>query len=844
MDRHGAALSESEMPTALAADHASSAGAAAPRVSGRAGAEIIAMPGANTAAPGSSASQTVTLAVENMVCGGCMRKVETALAAVPGVISARANLSAKRATVVFGNAQEAGAAKLIAALDAIGFGATEYLPAALPSVRQTVTLAVENMVCGGCMRKVETVLAAVPGVISARVNLSAKRATIVFEKAQDASAAKAIDALGSIGFRAAELAPETVETAPDNGRRLLSRLAVAGFAAMNIMMFSVSNWAGSDASETTHHLFHWISAIIAVPAVAYAGQPFFSSALEALKRWRLNMDVPISLAIVLSTAMSLFQTIKGGGQVYFDAGVSLLFFLLIGRYLDQQVRVRARGAAENLLSLKAQWAHVIGSDGSVERLPSRLVEPGMRIAVAAGERFPADGVIAQGATSIDESLITGETLPRDVEANATVYAGSVNLGAPVEMEARAAEADTLLAQIARLMETAEQARGRYVRLADRAAQLYAPAVHTLALTAFIGWMIAGAGWEYSLTIAISVLIITCPCALALAVPAVQVAASARLFDRGILLKAADGLERLADADTVVFDKTGTLTAGVPSLANGAEIGDADLKDAAALASSSRHPYAQAVAAAAKQRFGSVQAASGTEEATGAGLRRISEAGEERLGSASWCGVAPEDAGSASLWYVRPGAKPAAFRFEDKLREDAAQAIAVLRDAQYDILLLSGDREEAVRSAASAAGIEDWHAALKPQEKIERIEALKAQGHHVLMVGDGLNDAPALAAAHASLSPSTAADVSQTASDAVFQGAKLMPVIELLATARKTRTMAFQNFAIAAGYNMLFIPLAMAGMVTPLIAAIAMSTSSIIVTVNALRLRTAKLELAQ
>ena len=255
----------------------------------------------------------------------------------------------------------------------------------------------------------------------------------------------------------------------------------------------------------------------------------------------------------------------------------------------------------------------------------------MRIAVAAGERFPADGVIVHGATSIDESLITGETLPREAQVNATVYAGSVNLGAPVEMEARAAEADTLLAQIARLMETAEQARGRYVRLADRAAHLYAPAVHTLAALAFAGWMISGAGWEYSLTIAIAVLIITCPCALALAVPAVQVAASARLFDRGILLKAADGLERLAEVDTVIFDKTGTLTAGVPSLANGAAIGDADLKAAAALASSSRHPYAQAVVAAAKQRFGSVQAASGAEETPGAGLRRFSEAGEERLG---------------------------------------------------------------------------------------------------------------------------------------------------------------------------------------------------------------------
>ena len=483
MESHGAAsaLSEPEVSTASAADYTSSANGSACRVNR--GADIVAMPGAAKAAPLSSSSQSVTLAVENMVCGGCMRKVETALAAVPGVISAKANLTTKRATAVFGNAQEADAGKLIGALDAIGFGATEYLPEARPSAQQTVTLAVENMVCGGCLRKVETALAAILGVISAKGNLTAKRATVVFEKPQEAGAAKAIDALGAIGFRAAELAPEAMDAAQEGGRRLLSRLAVAGFAAMNIMLFSVSNWAGTDAGDTTHQLFHWISAIIAVPAVAYSGQPFFGSALEALKRWRLNMDVPISLAIILSTGMSLFQTIRGGGgQVYFDAGVTPIFFLLIGRYLDQQVRVRARGAAENLLSLKAQWAYVIGSDGSVERLPSRLVEPGMRLAVAAGERFPADGAIVLGATTIDEGLITGESLPREAQANDTVYAGSVNLGAAVEMEARAAEADTLLSQIARLMETAEQARGRYVRLADRAAQLYAPAVHTLAAT--------------------------------------------------------------------------------------------------------------------------------------------------------------------------------------------------------------------------------------------------------------------------------------------------------------------------------------------------------------------------
>ncbi|MBI4725442.1 MAG: heavy metal translocating P-type ATPase, partial [Rhodomicrobium sp.] len=265
-------------------------------------------------------------------------------------------------------------------------------------ISQTVTLAVENMVYGGCMRKVEQALLGVPGVASARANLSARRATVVLKEPQQ-SVAQLVDALGAVGFRAGELAPQADESGQNDGRRLLARLAVAGFAAANIMLLSVSVWAGSqDRGDPVHSLFHWLSAVIALPTVAYAGQPFFSSAWQALKRRRLNMDVPISLAILLSATMSLYQTARGSEQVYFDASVTLLFFLLIGRYLDQRVRTRARGAAENLLGLKAQWAHVIAGDGSVERLPSRLVEPGMRIAVAAGERFPADGVIVQGAT--------------------------------------------------------------------------------------------------------------------------------------------------------------------------------------------------------------------------------------------------------------------------------------------------------------------------------------------------------------------------------------------------------------------------------------------------------------
>jgi Cu2+-exporting ATPase len=552
------------------------------------------------------------------------------------------------------------------------------------------------------------------------------------------------------------------------------------------------------------------------------------------------MDVPISLAILLSAAMSLYETIRGSEQVYFDACVSLLFFLLIGRYLDERVRSRARGAAENLLSLAAEWAHVIGADGTIERLPARLVEAGMRVAVAAGERFPADGEIVSGASTIDESLITGESIPRPASIGDAVYAGAVNISAPVIAVASGTGDGTLVARIARMMAAAEQSRGRYVRLADRAARFYAPMVHLLAALSFAGWMIAGGGWETALTVAISVLIITCPCALALAVPAVQVAASARLFARGILVKAADGLERLAEIDTVVFDKTGTLTNGFPVLINGSAISDEVLHAAGAIAAASSHPYARAVAAAAQTRFGKAELAGGVTETPGKGLARETLGGQERLGSAAWCGVA-EGERHATPWFVRTGAQPVAFQFEDVLRLDAVETITALKRAGYTVHLLSGDRQETVKVAAAATGIDDWRAALNPQDKIGVLNAMNAAGKKVLMAGDGLNDAPALAAAHASLSPATAASISQTASDAVFQGASLRAVLELLVTARKARFMSFQNFAVAFGYNLLFVPLAMAGYVTPLIAAAAMSTSSIAVTANALRLRTMNLE---
>jgi P-type Cu2+ transporter len=703
--------------------------------------------------------------------------------------------------------------------------------------KRPLSLIVEGMRCGGCMATVERALRAEPGVVSARVNLAAKRVAISFDPGATSGEAL-VEALAKAGFRAAETVGAIDEAEYARGEDLLRRLGVAGFATANVMLLSVSVWAGaaSDMEAGVRDLFHWLSALIAMPAIAYSALPFFRSGFAALRSRRLNMDVPISLGILLATGMSLFQTWRGGGDVYFDAAIMLTFFLLIGRYLDEFVRARARGAAENLLGMQALVATVVAPDGSARRLPAGGLEAGMCVQVAQGERIPVDGRLVDGQTEIEESLITGETLPRFVEGGEFVYAGSLNLQRPILVEALATHDTTLVAQIARMMQNAEQGRGEYVRLADRAARLYAPAVHGLGALTFAAWMIVGAGWEQALTYAIAVLIITCPCALGLAVPAVQVSASSRLFRKGIILKAADGLERLGDVDTVVFDKTGTLTLGAPVLLNSEAVDDLTLSRAASLAAISRHPYSKAIVAAARERGLAILPAADVSEIPGAGLSCPVAQGEERLGSARWVlGACTKDTHKATLWYKCADEAAVAFIFEDAMRSDAPAVVAQLRRAGYCVALLSGDRESIVQQVAEAVGIDDWKGAVRPDEKLDRLRELGDAGRRVLMVGDGLNDAPALAAAHASLAPSTAADISQTAADAVFQGLRLAPIVETLAVARATRKSSFENFAIAIGYNVLAVPFAMLGYVTPLFAALAMSMSSIAVTGNAARL---------
>lgn len=706
-------------------------------------------------------------------------------------------------------------------------GASEAVPGSKP---RAISLTVEDMHCGGCMRAVEKALLAVPGVVSARANLSASRVGVSFR--QDACTEdELLVALADTGFKAAPIFAETEESRQSSDKDFLKRVAVAGFAAANIMLLSVSVWSGG-MDAVTQELFHRLSAVIALPAVAYAGQPFFRSAVSALRGRRLNMDVPISLAVILATTMSVFQTLQGSEQVYFDAAVTLLFFLLIGRWLDQRLRTRAHTEAQNLVSLQNGMAMLLASDGAASSVPSNILVPGDRVLVAAGERVPADGIVLSGQSAIDQSLITGESVPACIGNGSPVYAGTLNLEQALTIEVTASDDMTLLAEIGRLMANAEQGKASYRRLADRAAGIYAPAVHILGLATLAGWLALGAGWEVSLTRAIAVLIVTCPCALALAVPAVQIAAASRLFRNGILLKSADALERLAEADAVVFDKTGTLTLGRPALLDGDDVPDEILLGASSLATASHHPYAKALVEAARARFGSVGASRDVTEEAGRGLARETSSGREMLGSAAWCGV--EENADTSLWHRAPDGSVTGFRFRDSLREDAEQVVTRLESDSYAVSLLSGDTERAVEDAARQSGIEVWQGGVNPADKIAALERL-GESHKVLMVGDGLNDAPALAQAHVSMSPATAADITQRAADLVFQGKRLAPVVEAISVARRARGMVFQNFGVALLYNAVFVPLAMAGYVTPLVAAIAMSTSSILVTANAMRL---------
>src|SRR6056297_1627956 len=695
-----------------------------------------------------------------------------------------------------------------------------------------IALSLPGIHCSACITKIEKALNAHPAVTSARVNLTLKRASI--EAEPDATAQEMKHLVEGLGYEANELDPGTLNaTATDKaGRDLLMRLAVAGFASMNVMLLSVSVWSG--AADATRDLFHWISAAIALPTIAFSGQPFFRNAWAALSHKQLNMDVPITLAILLAIITSLWETSLSGKHAYFDAALALTFFLLAGRYLDHRTRAIARSAAEELTALEVPRATRVAEDGSEEIVNVAELAVGDLIRVRPGARMPVDGEITQGTSELDRSLLTGETVPVFAEVGQGVSAGEVNLTGPLTIRASAVGQDTSLHQMADLVAIAESGRSRYTSLADSAAQLYAPGVHILSALAFVGWYLYTFDMRTALNIAAAVLIITCPCALGLAVPAVTTAASGRLFRRGMLIKHETALERLAQVDTVVFDKTGTLTAGTPRLDAPEALPREAMAVARALAEASSHPLARAIAEAA--RAAGVAAAEVTDvtEVPGYGTKGRYEGREVRLGRASWTGAEPR-AQTASFLSMGKGL-PVAFPFTDALRPGAEEAVQALLADGKRVILMSGDTEPAVAALAERLGIVAWSVEALPADKAARVEALRDEGAHVLMVGDGLNDTAALTAAHVSISPASALDAARVASDIVLLGNDLSPIGAACATARSATRRIRENFRIATVYNLVAVPLAVAGLCSPLIAALAMSASSITVSLNALRLR--------
>ncbi len=688
--------------------------------------------------------------------------------------------------------------------------------------------AIEGMHCAGCIARIEGAVGRLPGVAAARVNFGAH--LVVVQHVPDLAADTIRETIEALGFPAHVMRERETATVQDESRALMKALAVAGFAAMNVMLLSVAVWSGAEGA--TRDLFHWLSALIALPAIAYAGRPFFTSAWRVLKRGHTNMDVPISIGVVLTTAMSLYETATGGEHAYFDGAIMLLFFLLAGRFLDSMMRARAADGVAALLERVPAEVQVLRPDGSTEMRAAADIAPGMRVLVAAGERIGVDGVVETGEAHVDRALVTGESMPERVTPGATVLAGTIDLDAPLTVRVTAVGTQTVIAEIARLMESAGQGKSRYVRIADRAARLYAPAVHSLAALSFVGWMLAGAGLHQSVMIAVAVLIITCPCALGLAVPIAQVVAAGALMRAGILIKDGSALERLVEIDTALFDKTGTITlAGLTPMAGMPE--DAAERSALrALAQASRHPLSRAIRDALGDA--AATAASDITELPGLGIEAMVGGERARLGRPDWVGTAVS--GTAVTTACRWGDRPARLiSFADMMRADAPQVMAQLTAMGLAPLMLSGDRLEAVAALAERIGILGV-AGLSPADKFAFIDRQAALGKRVLMVGDGLNDGPALKRAHVAMAPATASDVGQLAADLVFFGDRLGAVPVAIIAAHRTMRVVRQNFVLAIGYNVLAVPLAMVGMVTPLIAALAMSGSSLIVVANAMRLR--------
>ncbi|MFZ2587206.1 MAG: heavy metal translocating P-type ATPase [Alphaproteobacteria bacterium] len=700
-----------------------------------------------------------------------------------------------------------------------------------PNGQSSAAFLVDGIHCAACMGRVERALSAIPGITSARVNLTTKRVVVSWQGPLSVMV-KAASASAKAGYSLTPYTPQTLDaTTTTHERWLLRCLAVAGFASMNVMLLSVALWSGP-MPTAQRLLLQWFSAIITLPAIAYAGQPYFRAAWQALSHGRTSMEVPISIALILTTSLSLFDTILGHGETYFESAVMLLFFLLAGRYLEARVRGQSHNAAAHLMGLQHTTVAVLGKGGKVHTLAANAVPVGATVLWRHGERLGVDGTISHGHGTVDASVLTGESLPRAATVGDAVQAGLVNTGPTLHVRATAVGQSTVLAELARLTEAATHVKNRYTRLADKIARIYAPVVHTLALFTLAGWLLVGLNWHESLLRAAAVLIVTCPCALALAVPTVQVAVVGNLLKRGIILKNGEALEKLAHTRTIVLDKTGTLTTGRLHLVRGGTPAQRTL--AARLAVISRHPLAQGITAS----LPAAKPLPHAREVVGQGVQGTYQSQPVRLGSAAFCGLTTTPTlavGEAALYLKTGTAKPVLLVLKDTLRPEAAATISTLTSMGMALHLLSGDTPAAAAAMAAHVGIPHATGHATPAAKQSMLARLATTSPNLMMVGDGLNDAPSIALAPVGVSFGKATDLAKLSADIILHNESLTALPLLLRMACTARTGVRGNVGVSLAYNVVAVPLAMAGFITPIWAAVLMSTSSILVVANAARL---------
>ena len=724
-----------------------------------------------------------------------------------------------------------------------------------------VDLMIQGLHCGACIWLIENLLKKQSNVIDARINLTQKTLRIkwIGDKKYGNDLVKLINKIGYKLFPADQEILDKIEEKFDN--KLFKSLAVAGFGAGNIMLFSLPLWFDSnfEINGATRKLLHLLSSIIALPVLIYSGRIFFISAFKSLRLGLPNMDLPISIAIFLASIVSIIQTFRGGQNVYFDSAVMLVFFLLIGRYLDFKARKKAFNIASEFSMLQAGFGRV-EIDKKIRVLPIKELCENMILIVAVGEKIACDGIVIQGQSHIDNSLISGESIPEKVQKNSLVYGGSINLSSPLQIKITKNSQNGVLSQIINLISNIENKKNIYVRIADKFSKYYTPVIHILALITFIFWYFYfKSNWEIALMNATAVLIITCPCALALAIPIAQTIAISNFLKRGIIMKNGESLEKINNIEYIIFDKTGSITIGKPILKNIYEIEDENIKKlnsedekfylkiAVSMAKFSKHPISQSLCNSFDGELDNVE----VKEYSGNGLEAYFGEKKALLGSADFCKIYNENSQiilqnsqsefSANLkCYMNFNNKNIIFTFNDELKSDAKLVVDFLKKINKKIILLSGDSENEVRRIAKITGIEKFYWQKNPLEKAQILQELSAKNIKFMMVGDGLNDAPSLALSTVSVSFSKAIDISQNIADIIINSSKLNPLISIFLYSKSTLKIMKQNLILALIYNIFALPFAMAGYVVPLIAAIAMSSSSLLVVINSLRLNSKKL----